>query len=320
MTVGKALMILQERDFNILKCLFESRVLTSIHVSTLFFDGKREAAKKRLQSLKRAGFIGERRRTVTEPALLFLTPKSFKALKESGNLAQYPANSWDVFRRRSNVSDLTIRHELGVLDVKAAFFRDINSQDGLSLMEFTTWPELNQFEVYAPDTGHQTLVKPDGFIRIHESEANGETFEHTFFLEVDRSTEVQETLIQRALCYAAFYRSGGFAVWNGAAPTDFRDFPYRLLIVCKSAERRNNFAERLLSLNTPIYTQVYLSTFAEVVQSPLMPIWIRPKDLHDAVRGTPFDFEHRRKRRVYLRQVDRDLHIEKNIRRVALLD
>lgn len=53
---------LQDRDFAVLRGLFESRVMTTEHATALYFDGKVEAAKKRLQKLKTAGFITERPR------------------------------------------------------------------------------------------------------------------------------------------------------------------------------------------------------------------------------------------------------------------
>jgi len=45
---------LQSRDFDLLHGLFESRIMTTAHIATMYFDGKREAAKKRLQKLKAA--------------------------------------------------------------------------------------------------------------------------------------------------------------------------------------------------------------------------------------------------------------------------
>lgn len=66
------------------------------------------------------------------------------------------------------------------------------------------------------------LVKPDGFIRIHEKEKGDGLFEHSFFLEVDRSSETQDTLVARAGCYWDYYKSGGFAMRNGAARTAYR--------------------------------------------------------------------------------------------------
>ena len=77
------------------------------------------------------------------------------------------------------------------------------------------------------------LVKPDGFIRIHEAEADDGLSEHTFFLELDRSTETLDTLVSRALCYLDYYKSGNFAVRNGGKPTAFREYPFRVLMVLR---------------------------------------------------------------------------------------
>jgi len=59
---------LQPRDLVLLRGLFESRVMTTDHAAALYFDGKGEAAKKRLQKLKSAGFIAERPRRTFEPS------------------------------------------------------------------------------------------------------------------------------------------------------------------------------------------------------------------------------------------------------------
>jgi hypothetical protein len=64
---------LQERDLTLLRSLFECRVMTAAHVAALFFDGKHEYTKKRLQKIKAAGFITARKRRMNEPAILLLT-------------------------------------------------------------------------------------------------------------------------------------------------------------------------------------------------------------------------------------------------------
>ena len=72
MSDGRELRI-QDRDVAFLQGLFESRVMTLAHASTLFFGGKPEAAKKRVQKLKAAGYVRERPRHTYEPSVLFLT-------------------------------------------------------------------------------------------------------------------------------------------------------------------------------------------------------------------------------------------------------
>jgi hypothetical protein len=128
---------------------------------------------------------------------------------------------------------------------------------------------LNEFTVYrSGKNSPEVLVKPDGLIRIHETEADGGKCERTFFLEVDRSTEIQEVLIARTGCYFDYYKSGKFAIRNGASRESYKEFPFRVLMVFKTAERRSNTAERLLQKNLPIFKQVCLSTLEEVIRDP----------------------------------------------------
>lgn len=270
--------VVQARDIALLRGLFESRVMTTAQIAAFYFGGKKEAAKKRLQKIKSAGLLGERKRRVNEPSVLFLTRKAHSLLTEIGLLPQFPRLSSAVFEKRADVSDLTIHHELEVMDVKAAFYSALRHSDTFEIAEFSTWPRLHEFMAARPNGGQETLVKPDGFIRVREKERDGGLSEHTFFLEVDRSTETQDTLVKRAGCFLEYYKSGGFAEKNRAPRSAFKEFPFRVLFVLKSEERRNNTAARLLESNPPIRTLVYLSTFREVLADPVGNIWIRPTD------------------------------------------
>jgi len=313
---------LQDRDLELLRGLFESRVMTAAHITTLFFDGKPETTKRRLQKLKAAGLIAERPRRPSEPAVLFLTRKALALLRERGVLEKYPQLGIPALERRAGVSDLTIRHELAVMDIKAAFHSAIRKTRAFSLAEFTTWPLLHEFEVAPPGYGGKSvLVKPDGFILIHEEEPDGSVSEHPpFFLEVDRGGELQDILTAKAGRYLEYYRSGGFAQKQGAPRAEYKEHPFRVLMVFKSAERRNNTAERLLAHNPPILTQVCLSTLKEATADPLGPVWIQPRDYHTALRGTPFDPERRRGAREYRSQPEREALVERTINKIRLLE
>jgi hypothetical protein len=90
-------------------------------------------------------------------------------------------------------------------------------------------------------------------------------------------------------------------------------------MVFKTAERRNNTAERLLQNNPPIFTQACLSTFEEVTTDPLGAIWTCPRDYHHATKGTAFDAERKRASWGYRRQFERDRLVESRIAKFALL-
>jgi len=310
---------LQKRDFDLLRGLFESRTMTTAHVAALYFNGSREAAKKRLQKLKAAGLIGERKRRVNEPSVLFLAGKAFPALHDHGILAEYPLFNPSALKKRSQVSETTLRHELEVADVKAAFHAAIAKTNSISIAEFTTWPLLSEFEARIPGSDEREVrVQPDGFIRIQEKGPDGSA-EHTFFLEVDRSTELQETLARRARCYLHHYQSGGFAAKQGAARSAYKDYPFRVLIVLKNAERRNNTAERLVQGRPPIFTHAHLSTLDEVKSDPFGAIWMTPIDYRDVVAGTPFDTAQTQRSFVYRRQSERESLVERQIQKRKLL-
>jgi hypothetical protein len=311
---------LQERDLTLLKNLFESRVMTAGHVARLFFDGKREATKKRLQKLKGEGLISERRRRAFEPSLLFLAPKGLAILKERGVLREFPSLPQETLQRRTVVSPITLSHELEVMDVKTAFHSAVKGTKTFSVVEFTTWPLLNQFIAKRPGRdGEEVLVKPDGFVRIHETEADDGLSEHSFFFELDRSTETLDTLVSRALCYLDYYKSGHFALKNGGKPTAFRDYPFRVLMVFKTAERRNNIAELLVKNIPAVLTHAWLSTQDEATKNPLGAIWVTPADYRTTVKGTAFDPASREPQSGYQRQTARDVWVEKKIPKRSLL-
>jgi len=310
---------LQPRDLAMLCGLFESRVMTADHISTLYFGSKREYTKKRLQKIKAAGLVSERTRRMNEPSVLFLTRKGFMLLNGQGLLEAYPPLGVNSFEARANVSERTLRHELEIMDVKAAFHAALATSEQFSIVTFKTWPILYQFETPSHVHGMDLTVKPDGFIRIHEKEAGTKGFMHDCFLEVDRSSKKQDALTDQAARYLEYYQSGGHAVRNGASRTDFKAFPFRVLIVLKSAERRNNTAERLLQRNPPILTQAWLTTLTEVTRDPLGAVWFRPLDYREATRGTPFDSDRRPNAGTYSRQTEREVLVESRIKKLSLL-
>lgn len=306
-----SLLVLQARDMALLESLFISRVMTTAHAAALFFESRPEAAKKRLQALKSAGLIAERPRRSFDPAVLYLTKAGLTVLSENGTLERYPSLSMARLEKRAAVSALTIRHELDVMDVRVAFELALKHHASCTLSEFGTWPRLYEFESENA-RGEPLLIRPDGFLRIRETDAQGAS-EHAFFLEVDRSSESLDTLVQKATAYLHFYRSGGFAARNGGKRVDAAKYPFRTLFVLKTEERRNNLAERLAASNPPILTMAYLAT-AEVVRAdPLGKMWLRPVDYRDAVAGTEFEIRDVWPSFGFKRRSEREAFVKANI-------
>lgn len=309
---------LQDRDIALLIGLFESRLMTLAQAAAIHFNGGTEAAKKRVQKLKAAGYIAQRPRRAYDPSILFLTRRSFKVLAEGGHLDDYPRLIWTDLEKRARVSELTLKHELAVMDFKAAVYTAAAGRGNLAVAEFATWPLLYEFQA-SPGVGQKPMTtRPDGFARIHETDSDGTLSEHLFFLEVDRSTEVLDTLMTRSLCYRDFYQRGGLAARFGRPRSEFDQFPFRVLLVVRNAERRNNLAERLLTLRPPILSQVWLSTIPEAKADPLGPIWVTSREYRAAVTDSPFD-GFRQDGSIYRRSVERESFVEAQVRKQSLL-
>jgi hypothetical protein len=148
----------------------------------------------------------------------------------------------------------------------------------------------------------------------------GAAYSRTLFLEVDRSTETQDTLALKGASYVTYYKDGGYAKWLGKSRAEFREYPFCVLMVLKNAERRNNTAERLLQLNPPIYRQVWLTTWEEITTNPLGTIWVQPKEYLEVTKGTAFDPMMERRKGVYRRQVAREQLVERSVLKRSLLD
>jgi hypothetical protein len=209
------------------------------------------------------------------------------------------------------------------MEVKAAMSVALAAHPGLTVIEFSTWPVLFDFVAKRvdPRTGYsQDLpVRPDAFLRIHERELDGGASEHDFFLELDRSTESQRAkLVPKAGSYLDYYSRGGFAERFGGRREDYKHFPFRVLFVVPTAERRNNTAEGIVLTQPGCRNQVWLSTIAEVTADPLGPVWITPAGYEQATRGTSYA-PRREQDGPYKTQPDRQDFVEAHVVKRRLL-
>lgn len=286
---------LQERDLAVLEGLFVSRIMQRDHLAAIYFDGRDEAAKRRVQMLRGAGYIGEQNptRAPNEKAIYRLMRRGFEALKQHGRLSSYEQMSgrrfvWKSLDDRHQVSPLTVKHELTVMDVKASTIAAARQEAGLSVAEFSTWPSLYDF-----DAAGRTM-KPDGFMRF-ERIVDGRRMSRFCFLEVDRGTENHRTLVEKIEGYQGYNKSPAFAQFlTGSA---HGALSFRVLVVfttgatrsASAEERMFNHAHWLCRLSPPVRTFVWLTTHTEIVSKPLAEIWLCPEDYGQALAGTPYD-------------------------------
>jgi hypothetical protein len=315
---------LMERDYRILRGLFESRVMTLLHIAVLYFDKSVDAARKRVWKLKNAGLVGERRRVRPyDPSILYLTRQGFERLSREQRILDYPSIGWPTMEKRTSVSPLTLQHELDVMTAKAALCSAIHGTSTHKVAEFSTWPRLFAFPsktVSAHGYSSKVWIKPDAFIRVREADEHGfDEAEHLFYLELDRSSEPQGRLQSKAGAYAEHYRSGGLARRFGAPAAAYEEYPFRVLIVCRTVERRNNIAVSMLTRTPPILTMVWLTTLEALCRDPLGLIWIRPLDYREATRDSAFDPFRALAAAAYVRKQVREEFVEGVISRQQLL-
>ena len=147
--------VVRPRDLEFLCLLLHTRILTLSHAAALIFNGSSEAAKKRIQKLKAAGFVLERRRKAYEPGILFLSKRGFECLRENGALPEECADITS-FSKRATISELTLHHELEVLDVKVAFHEAANrtvNGNGTRVLEWTYVQSEVNGESFIPYAG-----------------------------------------------------------------------------------------------------------------------------------------------------------------------
>jgi hypothetical protein len=308
-----------DRDFALLRGLFESRLMTRQHISAIFFNGRDRMTKKRVQKLASLGLIGARPRRPEQPKLHFLTKNGYDLLRDSGKLADYPRIDYPRFKRRIDVSDQTKAHELAVMDVKAAFYRAAKNHPGVNIAEFSTWPRLYRFRVRMP-SGKMAWLSPDAFIRVHEKAADASVHESLFYAEIDRSTEPLSIIRNKAIGYRDHFQSGGMAVKFGAPREHYKQFAFRVLWVFRNSERRNNVAQAFFTHHPPITTQAWMTTMKELITDPFDRLWTRPIDLREAMTDSSLAADLQPGHTPYRRDTVREELIERTIHTHSILD
>ncbi len=296
-----------ERDFAILRSVFESRVMTRAHLAAIHFAGHARMTKKRLQKLAADGLVGSRPRRPAEPTLHFLTKRGYDLLDQAGHLAGYPRFGYDRFRKRIDVSPLTLAHELAVMDVKAAFYNAARARPDVCIKQFCTWPILFRFRVRSSD-GAKPWVCPDGSIRLRGVAAG--SIEQHFYLEVDRGTESLPVLGRKATAYLDHSQIIG----------TIKPLPFRVLWVFRSAARRDHAADYFLHHRPPILTQAWMTTMGELAVDPFGLIWLRPADYRDATKDSPFDPYRPTDTHNYRRQTERKEFVQRFINMHAIME
>jgi hypothetical protein len=193
-------------------------------------------ANERLRRLVRHDYLAAKRQALPAggPRLIYLPGRGL-------------AESQEVKRRYSDASDLFLRHQLGLVDIRLAFEADTT---------VTRW--LTDKDLGAAALG----VIPDAYL---EFQVGSLTF--CAFVEYDRGTETLARFERKVRAYLD-------AAYSGAFERAFHRRYFRLLVVTDSDRRLSSLSDAVVRLTDKV---VRLTTLAALSTSgPLASIWRRP--------------------------------------------
>ena len=235
-------LVLQERDQQLLRAVYEYRLVSTPQLILLFDQESRDGLYRRLQGLFHHGYVDRIGSNPNAPLVYAL--------------AQRGAETLGVTRRKE-LSDPYIAHQLMIGDFRLAMTRATKAR-GIGL----SWRNVPA----------DSPIKPDGFFGLQfpdRPEGRNRAF---FFLEADRSTMTRERYVQKLVNYGRWYQRGGHAEKLGIKR-------FRVLTVTKSEERTRSLLEaatRCSEIDSalPMFWFCYAGRFrAGTSSEPIDPIW-----------------------------------------------
>jgi hypothetical protein len=252
---------LTNRDLEVMKALYEYRVLSTHQVQELFFSSIVKA-RARLQLLYHHGFVDRKFSGVyfdkmNSPISYVLDRRGAETLYDTGILTK----GWSV--KSKQVGTFFLQHTLEINSVRIAITKACQ-QFGFELVEWRSETELKDgFDhVKVPQIEHPIAVLPDSYLVI-KTPAGVTTH---FFLEVDRSTETTEKFRRKLLAYQVYLSSP-------LAKKRFGTTKFRVLTTTKSTARLENLkrvAEKIEGKNRFWFTVLNQVTENSVLN---IPIW-----------------------------------------------
>jgi len=273
----------QPRGIRILDLVFRHRLLSSKQLYALI-NGSRTKLKRRLQKLWLNRYL-ER-------------PPDQKVLRVRGDLrylvyslgqkgAEILAaeKGYDIAKlnwvQRSEVKFPFIQHNLFVSQIFTCLKLALEKREGI---EITDWRQGKEIEarirrpsyMYARESrSDNPLLQPDGLFVLHYLE---EDVKQYFYLEADRGTIRERTMLGRYKKYWAFWQQRGFK--EQGIPTDQG---FRVLTVSKNETRARNLRQLIEDNkpwegNTTMFWFTHKRWSIEDPQAILSKCWKTPKD------------------------------------------
>ncbi|MEU4706750.1 replication-relaxation family protein [Nocardia salmonicida] len=197
---------MSERDWAILRSVYEHRFLTVGHVYELHFSslspvhGRRSAQRvlERLRSLHVLGDIERRMGGAaagSDGLVHFVDTNGERLLRaETGQ---------PVSRHLTDPSETFLKHTLAIADAHVALARAHHARD-VELLTYAVEPAC--WRRYIGPGGARLTLKPDMYFSVSPGPAS--EYVDDYFLEVDRGTEPISRLIKKCRDYETYRRTG----------------------------------------------------------------------------------------------------------------
>jgi hypothetical protein len=222
---------LTERDLNIIKAVYEYRVLTTQQLQSLFFPSMHQAY-NRLAALYHHGFLdrsfmGVYTDMMNTPILYVLDRKGAELLQ-----AHYGADvAWNSSHKQVSIQFLD--HTLAINTVRIAVSQACEALPDCELIEWRSESDLKgdydrvTIQTTSGKSKSVSLI-PDSYFVLQTPLGNAH-----FFLELDRGTMTSKRFKQKIFAYMQYYKTGKYQ-------NRFQTKSLRILTVTTSQARADN--------------------------------------------------------------------------------
>lgn len=270
--------ILQERDLNIVKLVYDYRFLNSEQIKALI-NGSERGILRRLQKLFHHGFLDRPLSQIVYP--LTGTPKMVYALGDKGADLLATVSALDRGKikwreKNKEVKDRHIQHTLMISNFRVCLKKSLDMIPDANLLfwEKENVKKLKDY-VYIRDLERGKIrlpIIPDGFLGIQDK--RGKMY---FFLEADQSTMTNARFFKKMKAYWNWWRQGGHTRRFGIKA-------FRVLTIAKTEKRGENLREITKKADDQ-QTGSFMFWFTseenyhlDRPESILGPIWKTPKE------------------------------------------
>jgi len=192
-------LVLQERDYALLKALSDYRYLSTSQIQGIFFS-KGPFVYRRLKKLADYGLIVRLQREVVGEASELIHALAPEGARQLGLKMGVPASTFTVHRKASRSF---LEHGLALNEFRLAFEQAVHVQEDMTIER---WESRHKLGI----PGGKTVI-PDACVILNTP--RGQTH---FFVELDRYTESASRVFRAKLQhYALYQKSGAFLQQSG---------------------------------------------------------------------------------------------------------